>query len=66
MKRLLIINIFILSTLSAAFAAPPRNGAVRGRVAAGGRPVEGVVVSDGDNFAVTDSKGAARRRLSYS
>ena len=57
MKRLLIINIFILSTLSAAFAAPPRNGAVRGRVAAGGRPVAGVVVSDGDNFAVTDSKG---------
>ncbi len=57
MKRLLIINIFILSTLSAAVAAPPRNGAVKGRVAAGGRPMEGVVVSDGDNFAVTDSKG---------
>ena len=29
MKRLLIINIFILSTLSAAFCRP-RNGAVRG------------------------------------
>ena len=58
MKRILI-TILILCT---AYAAVARN--VTGVVRSGAQPLAGVVVSDGENFAVTDAKGAFKLKAS--
>lgn len=58
MKRLFIFTVLLLFAAAGIAATPPLARTVKGRVTAENSPLEGVVVSDGENFAVTDSKGA--------
>lgn len=57
MKKQLLLYILLLSVTMGVSAAPPLKKAVKGCVTAEGKPLQGVVVSDGENFAVTDAKG---------
>lgn len=59
MKKQFILYILLLSVTMGFAATPPLlKRDVKGCVTANGKPLQGVVVSDGENFAVTDAKGA--------
>lgn len=58
MKKQFILYVLLLSVTMCFAATPPLKKGLKGCVTANGEPLQGVVVSDGENFAVTDTKGA--------
>ncbi|MDE6861801.1 MAG: metallophosphoesterase [Alistipes sp.] len=64
MKKQIVLCILLLSVTMGFAAVPTLKKAVTGRVTSDGKPLQGVVVSDGENFSVTDAKGVFSLRPS--